>query len=93
MDQAEGTPDSGRTRELAIGSPAADAIHCETYRTVRKIVIAVSLGALGLALLVKYLVTGTVVRDGLGWALLVLQVVLVVVVPMIIFRRRSGSAS
>lgn len=93
MDQAEGTPDSGRAREHASSSLPADAVHDEAYRTVRMIVIAVGLGALGLALLVKYFMTGTAVRDGLGWAMLALQVVCVIVVPLVIFRPRSGRTS
>lgn len=75
------------------GPQRSDAVPDEAYRAVRKIVIAVGLGALGLALLVKYLVTGSIVRDGLGWVMLALQVVFVVALPLVIFRARAGKAS
>jgi hypothetical protein len=42
---------------------------------------------MALTLLVKYLITGTAVRDGLGWALLSLSIVFGLAMPIAVWRR------
>lgn len=75
------------------GPERSGAVPDEAYRIVRVVVIAVAIVSMFCALLVKYLVTGSVVRDGLGWVLLALQVVFVVAMPLVIFRPRSRKTS
>lgn len=43
---------------------------------------------MGLTLLIKYLITGTAVRDGLGWVLLSLSIVFGLVMPVAFWWRK-----
>ncbi len=42
---------------------------------------------MGLTLLVRYVITGTAVRDGFGWVLLSLSIVFGLAVPIAVWRR------
>lgn len=44
---------------------------------------------MGITLLVKYLITGTAVRDGFGWVLLLLSIVFGLAVPIAVWRRNE----
>jgi hypothetical protein len=44
---------------------------------------------MGLTLLVKYLMTGTAVRDGFGWVLLSLSILFGLAIPLGVWRRNT----
>ena len=85
MDHTDELHDPAQTTD-----DAADLVTNEMYRKARIIGIAATFVGMCIAMLVKYLVTGVIIRDWLGWTMLVTQIALAIIFPFALLRRKHG---
>jgi hypothetical protein len=69
--------------------PSNNEIPSELHRRVAIFTIGVAIAAMAAAFVVKYLVTGVVIRDRLGWLMLAVQLILVIAIPLVAIKRND----
>lgn len=69
--------------------PSNNQIPTEMHRRVAIFTIGVAIAAMVAAFVVKYLVTGVVIRDRLGWIMLATQLILITAIPLIAIKRNG----